>query len=365
MASNIFRQMEKEGGLFRNETALLPEFLPEQLPGREGQIQEMASYLAVAAKGIAPQSIVMSGPPGTGKTTSSKLLLKQLCEVSSKPMPIYINCWECNTRLGVLMQIISSAGSMLPRRGIAADEVAATLKEIGKKSGSVFIIVLDEVDRLVAAKEAGVLYDLARAGETYGMKASVVAITNDEQFMVKIDGRIRSSLAGKVVEFKAYAPGELKGILNERAKMAFFPNSLDAEVVPLCAAVGAKNGGDARIALQLLWAAGKRAEREGKKKVGVEDVKMEKDNAVEIAGTPAERKKGMLDEFDQKLAALVQAAGKNGIDGFSIYSKMKADESMARTIRNRLAKLEGAMLIRSEENLEGSGHGKKYFVVGK
>lgn len=363
MAANLFRQMKSEGGIFRDEAALLPEFLPEQLPGRQRHLKEIASYLSVATDGMAPPSIVLSGPPGTGKTSASRILLSQLAEVSSRPRPIYINCWECGTRMGVLMKIITASGMMLPRRGIAADEVAATLKEIGKKSGKVLLVVLDEVDRLVAAKEAGILYDLSRAGEAYGIKASVIAITNDPELMVKLDGRIRSSLAGKVVEFKPYTPGELKGILAERAKLAFFPHCLDDEVMALCAAVGAKNGGDARIALQLLWAAGKRAERDGRKAVRVEDVQMEKEGAVASAGTPAERKKGMLDEFDRKLVDIISKSGEAGIDSSGIYSKLKADDAMARTIRNHLAKLEGAMLIKSEESGVGSGHGKKYFVV--
>ena len=366
MAPNIFRQIGKERGIFRNESALLPEHLPEELPCRERQMKEFAYCMAPAAEGKTPPSLVLAGPPGTGKTSLARVALKQLCEVSSQPQFVYINCWQNSSRYGILSALVVELGGMLPRRGIASDEVAAGLRELGRKSRRTLIVVLDEVDRLVAGGEGGVLYDLARAGEAYGMKACVVGITNDTELMAKLDERVRSSLSNRRIDFAPYSPIELKQILNERAKIAFFPNVLEDEVVPVCAAVGAKNGGDARIALGLLWAAGKKAEREGGQKVSVDDVKAVKEKAVGQAGTPAERKKGMLDDYDKKLVGVVDAAGKDGIDGAKLYGKMKAhDEGGRRTVRNHLAKLEGGGLIRSEETGEGSGHAKKYFVIMK
>lgn len=365
MASNIFRQINAERGIFRNESMLLPDFLPDELPCRERQLKEIAHYLSPAMDGKAPAPFIMSGVPGTGKTSMAKLALKQLCEVSGKPLPVFLNCWEFSTRAGILAEMVSQLGGMLPRRGIASDEVIASLRELARKTDRVPIVVLDEVDRLVASREEGVLYDLARAGETFGMKASAIAITNDAELMSKLDARIRSSLSNRTVEFPPYTPIELKKILNERGKMAFYPDTCEGEVVPLCAAVAAKNGGDARIAISLLWAAGKRAEREGAKKIGVPHVQEEKERAVESAGTPAERKKDMLDGYDRKLVELIGKAGRGGIESSEIYSKMRADEAERRTIRNRLVRLEGAMLIKSEDIGEGSGHGKKYVLAGK
>lgn len=365
MASNIFRQLAGEKGIFRNEQALLPEFLPPELPGRERHMRELAFCLMPATEGKAPSSVVLSGVPGTGKTSISKIALKQLCEVSSKPLPIYLNCWEFNTRLGILTEIVSQLGGMLPRRGIASDEVTATLRELGRKTDRIPIVVLDEVDRLIASREEGVLYDLARAQEAFGMRASVIAITNDSELMAKLDPRIRSSLSNRKIDFSPYTPLELKAILADRAKLAFFSGALDEEVVPLCAAVAAKQGGDARIAIALLWASGKHAERDGRMKISVDDVKAEKDKAVGQAGSLLERKKETLDDFDRKLIEAIEKAGEKGADSPLLYKAAGVDSGGERNVRNHLAKLAAAGLIRAEESGEGSGHAKRYYVAGK
>lgn len=361
--ANIFRQMESGGAIFKDERFLLPEYLPEQLPGREREIKEMASYLNEATKGRAPPSILLLGRPGTGKTTTSKLLLKQLCEVSTKPMQIYINCWENSTRFGILSQLITEFGDMLPRRGIALDEIVQRIGELGKREKHIPIIILDEVDRLVASTtgEEQVLYDLSRPKEALGIEASVIAITNDEELAMKLDPRIRSSLTNNSIKFESYNPLQLKHILKERAVNAFFPGVCDEEIIGVCAAVGAKAGGDARVSIQVLWSAGKKAEREGARKISLEHVKEVKGKAVLDSTTPAKRKGEELDDIDTKLVEMISKA-KNGIDSGDIYLKMKADEGEQRTIRNRLERMEKAGLIECEKTGDKFGRTRNWKI---
>ncbi|MDE1798252.1 MAG: AAA family ATPase [Candidatus Micrarchaeota archaeon] len=351
MASNVFRQLSAEGGLFADESVLRPEFMPDELLGREREMRELAGYLQEAARGRAPPATLLIGPPGTGKTTTSKLLLKQLEEVSRKPLALYINCWETPTRFGILNALVIGLGDMLPRRGIAVDEVVARLNEIGRRQERIPIVVLDEADRLLAspAHEDRVLYDLSRAQEALGLKVGLIAISNDTALPVKLDARVRSSLTNHRIDFAPYNPAQLKAILNERAGRAFRPGALDAEVVPLCAAVGAKAGGDARVSLHLLWAAGKKAESAGAKKVEVAHVKAaQSGGAVEEAATPAVRKTQGLDEMDARIIALISKAGKNGLESGEIYKDFGAGENEQRNIRNRLLRLEKSGLIAGE-----------------
>ncbi|MEM2137687.1 MAG: AAA family ATPase, partial [Candidatus Anstonellaceae archaeon] len=96
MPQNIFRaaSSSRENRIFRDESALSPEFLPEELPGREREIKELVYCLQPAAENRQPQHSLLLGPPGTGKTSASRFVLKHLSEYSQRPLPVYINCWE-------------------------------------------------------------------------------------------------------------------------------------------------------------------------------------------------------------------------------------------------------------------------------
>ena len=365
MASNIFRSLPSGGGIFRDESVLRPDFLPDEMPGRERQMRELASFLQPAMRNQAPSSVLMVGAPGLGKTTMAKLVLKQLSEVSKRALPVYINCWETSTRFGILNELVTALGDMMPRRGIAADELVARLKEIGRREQCPLpIIVLDEADRLLASstREDQVLYDLSRSSEVLGLPCAVIGITNDIELPMKLDARVRSSLSNHVIQFAPYTPTELKSILAERAKIAFAPNALDSEVIPLCAAVGAKAGGDARISLYLLWAAARAADSAGAAKVGLAHVRAMQASALEAAAIPASRKMDDLDEMDAKLVQLISKAGDSGLSSGEMYSKLKADEGEQRTLRNRLARLEKGGLIIGEDVERAGGHTRKWKI---
>ncbi len=365
MASNIFKQMASSGGIFRDESVLQPDFLPEEMPGRERQMRDLASFLQPVTRNQAPSSVLIVGSPGLGKTTMAKLVLKQLGEVSKRALPIYINCWETSTRFGILNELVTALGDMLPRRGIAVDEVVARLKEIGRREQCPLpIVVLDEVDRLLAsnAREDQVLYDLSRSAEALGLPCAVIGITNDVELPMKLDARVRSSLTNHVINFSPYNPTELKSILGERAKRAFQPSALDSEVIPLCAAVGAKAGGDARISIHLLWAAARAADSEGASKVGIAHVKAMQASALEAAAIPASRKINDLDEMDRKLVQLISKSADSGLSSGELYAKLKAGEAEQRTLRNRLARLEKGGLITGEEIDKAGGHTRRWKI---
>ncbi|MFH1285754.1 MAG: AAA family ATPase [Candidatus Micrarchaeota archaeon] len=351
--SNLFKRLEGERGVFKEESALMPDYIPEVLPHREREVKEIASALMPASRGRKPENMILVGTPGTGKTACSRYVLRELAEYSKNVVPVYINCWEFSTRHGVLSEIVSALGEILPRRGISTDEITAKIVEVLKKEKKTPVVVLDELDRLFASQygEEKVLYDLARAGEVFSVNIGVLGITNNKELLAKIDARVKSSLAQKQIEFGKYSPVQLKDILKERAKLSFFPLVLEEEVIPLCAAVGAKNNGDARLAIATLWKAGRNAEKEGKEKVSVEHAK---EAANEANAELRKERADSLSEMEKKILEVLKKKGE--LMSSELYELLGESD---RTVRFYLVRLEKSGLIETEEKIGKEGRTRK------
>ncbi|MFH1447766.1 MAG: AAA family ATPase [Candidatus Micrarchaeota archaeon] len=339
--ANIFGGLDGEKSVFRDERVLTPDYLPNEMCHRDSQIKEMALILHSVVNGRKPENMLLVGPTGTGKTSCTRHVLKQLSEYSKRALPIYINCWELSTRHAILNKLASSLGEIIPRRGVATDEVTDKISEFLLKEKRAPVIALDEIDRLVASQygEESILYDLARSSEVFGAEICIIGITNHSAFLSKLDSRITSSLSQHRLEFKRYSPIQLKDILKERARFAFSDGSLDKEAIPFCAAIGAKNGGDARIAIAVLWRAGKLADRKGSPKVTVAHVK-----AIAYERTEHEHNT-MLEPLEKKILEIVRA---NPLTSGELYKSFKSKSITDRTIRNHLTKLEKLGLVETE-----------------
>jgi len=291
--------------VFRSLEALEADYLPDSLPGRESELREIAFALKPALAGGSPQPLFVYGRTGVGKTACVRFACRQL-EESSKAKPALINCWQSYTRQSVLSELARSVGEALPRRGLAADEVFQRIAQTCRRDGIVPVVVLDEVDQLLAKGEGGVLYDLTRSRELHGFPVGVVCITNDAAAFQKLDERVRAAFVSGRVEFKPYSPSQLREIVAERVAKAFAPKAVSDEVVALCTARGAGEGGDARVAIQLLLGAGRRAEARNANRVEAKDV------PAGVANPSVEKKFSRLNGTEEKLLALVGNGKKSG-----------------------------------------------------
>ncbi len=153
------------------------------------------------------------------------------------------------------------------------------------------IIVLDEVDALVKKHGDDILYRLTRVNyEINKSKISIIGITNDVRFIDGVDPRVRSSLGEVELVFPPYNAEQLEDILTKRASLAFKEGVISPVIIRLCAAIAARDHGDARRALDLLRVAGEITERERKQMVGEEEVEkarieIERDRVYEVIAT--------------------------------------------------------------------------------
>jgi cell division control protein 6 len=345
----LFDDLLEGEPIFENKEVLRPAYTPDKLPHREEQINSMATILVTALRGDTPSNILIYGKTGTGKTASAKFVSEELESTSQKyevPCEVeYINCEVTDTQYRVLAQLANKfieknitviedhleatqelratveqrgppalRGSEyadietldtrieqletdldrmepVPMTGWPTDRVYSTFFEAVDYHERVVVIMLDEIDKLVEKSGDDTLYNLSRMNsELKNSRVSIIGISNDLKFTDFLDPRVKSSLGEEEIVFPPYDATQLRDILQQRANIAFKPETLTDDVIPLCAAFAAQEHGDARRALDLLRTAGELAERDRTDIVDENHVrkaqdKIELDRVVEVVRT--------------------------------------------------------------------------------
>jgi len=282
-----------------------PSYMPEILPHREKEINDIATVLVPALRGETPSNVFIYGKTGTGKTAVTKFVGKELLkkgkETNKKVKFIYINCEVVDTQYRLLQNIanhfINEWNDHIPFTGWPTDEVYSKVKSMMDKEKCVTVIVLDEIDKL---KGDEALYSLSRINsELENARVSVVGISNDLKFTEFLDPRVKSSLGEENMIFYPYDAEQLMDILKDRVNIALKPNMIDEDVIPLCAALSAQEHGDARRALDLLRVSTELAERDNSLKITRNHVKtaqnkIELDRIIEVVRTLPTQSKFIL-----------------------------------------------------------------------
>ncbi len=279
--------------IFKKDRDILrASYIPDELPHRDGQISTIAQILYPALKGQRASNLMIFGKTGTGKTAVAKYMKKEIeeaIEMAGLDIDlhyIYINCEISDTNYGVLQNIgnrfIKDFDSRIPHTGLSKERVYNMLFENLDEKKRVVIVVLDELDKLVYKSGDDVLYDLLKINdELKNSKVSLIGISNDLKFSELLDTRVKSRFGEEKMVFPPYNAGQLKDILKQRTEIAFAEDVIDDSVLGLCAALAAREHGDARRALDLLRVAAELAERGHEPRITEKHVKAAK-NQIEM-----------------------------------------------------------------------------------
>ena len=289
--------LEKEP-LFTNKKYLQSNYTPQEIMHRDDQIEQIAGILAPALRMEKPSNIFIYGKTGSGKTVVSKYVSEQLINISKEKgvslKIIYLNCKMkrvSDTEYRIIAQLTNSLGGKVPATGLPTDEVYKLFVNEIEKQKQLIIIILDEIDQLVAKAGDGILYNLTRLNSDLKQtQISLIGISNDLVFIDNIDPRVKSSLSEEELVFPPYNALQLQDILKKRVKLAFRKDVIKEGVVEKCSAYAAREHGDARRALELLRVAGELAERKGENFVGIKHLddaeeKIERERIVDIVTT--------------------------------------------------------------------------------
>ncbi len=286
--------LQQKSELFRESREVLRDsYVPARLPHRDGEIRQVAEVLAPALRGDVPSNLLIYGKIGTGKTavvTQVRQDIQRRAEGTSKVTFVTVNCGNIDTAYSLLQNVGNTFAKTEADRiptGWSLDRVQAAMRRLMDTKGGTIVLVLDEIDRLVARSGDNVLYTLSQLNtELETARLVLLGISNDLKFTNHLDARVRSRLNEEKILFDPYKAPQLQDILQDRAKVAFRDGVVDPGVIELCAAYAQLESGDARRALALLRLAAEMAERDHAKRITRDHVvkaknRLEKDIIIE------------------------------------------------------------------------------------
>ena len=277
---NIFQKLDEKETIFKTKEYLDHRFIPETLPHRNEQIESIAKYWVEALNNITPPDITLYGKTGTGKTSATLYAKKQLEEIASeRNLNIrieYLRCTDFNTEYQILAQLCQKLGKPVPFRGWTKAEVVNTFRSLFTKNvlgkDMILIVILDEIDVVLKNDGDSILYTLTRTDNV-----AITLISNYVDFKKFIKPKVKSSLRDREIVFPPYNAAQLQDILKERSQLSFKEGVISSGVLSYCAALAAKEEGDARYALDLLKTSGEIADEIGASEVNRNFVEEAKD----------------------------------------------------------------------------------------
>jgi len=258
--------MSPPRSVFRDESILLQEYLPHQIPHRDAQLKKLELYFQSVAQNAsrASQSVMITGPNGSGKTMiAKKLLLESLPRKAALygnlVKVLLVNCRIDRTLQAIMVKALKSLGQTYPTRGYSFEELLSALVEDLRSNRMHLVIAFDEVDSLVLSDPSS-LYTITRLREAApgSQVLSSILISKTTDYLKKVDLSTLSSLQWNEISLDVYSSEELADIIASRGE-AFNDGCFDDDAVQFAADVAGVYG-DARYALDLVWRAGKLAD---------------------------------------------------------------------------------------------------------
>ncbi len=278
---------ENSETIFKDRNVLSPHYVPEELPFREKEMDEIMRTFAPAIKGQKPRNLFVYGKTGTGKTCSVRRALDRLQNTGSAAIT-YINCRIYNSRYRIMQKILKNFAPELEKSGFGVTFLYEKMIEIMGK-GVQLVVILDEVDMVKDLDE--LVYTLTRSNdETQKGGISIIGISNKLSFKSGLDARSKSSLYESEMIFAPYTAPQLQQILKQRAQLGIVSGAVDESAINLASAIAAQETGDARYALKLFEKAAEIADSLKRQRITDSEVeaarkKVDIDLAAETIGT--------------------------------------------------------------------------------
>ena len=266
------------GKVLLDKSPLSYDWIPPNLIGRDTELGDMASIFSQIENHDTSCRAVIMGPVGSGKTVLTQRFgedMQRHLEGRRKVVLVHVNCRNHPTGSQVLQQIALALDSRHPERGFSPGEIIQTIRRNLYAHENHLLLILDEVDVLVRRDSSDLIYKLLRIdeGKQHSGSASLILVSQDPTLLKYFEPAIISRLGqSNVIELQPYDAETLAGIASQRAEIACRTGSVSDETLRKIGRFSAEVG-DARMAIELLDAAIRRAEKAGRGDVLPDDVR--------------------------------------------------------------------------------------------
>ncbi|MBS3815041.1 MAG: ORC1-type DNA replication protein [Hadesarchaea archaeon] len=272
MYGDMFEEEMSRETVFKDESKLSPDYVPDSLVHRDEEFRELTRLFRPVLENEASQRVLVTGSVGVGKTTLTLKFGEELEEAANRRDLeldyVHVNCRKQNTPHMVVRKLAENYLPRLPRRGFAPQEILEDVIKQLNTHDSHLVITLDELDYFINQHGPDLLYSFTRVTEESGApnRVSIIATSRTSNFLRLLDEATKSTFMHNKVELDRYNSRQLNDILNERAKKAFKPDTVQEDTIELVSEIASQTG-DARFALELLWFSGRIANQKGMQKV--------------------------------------------------------------------------------------------------
>ncbi|MHA1115686.1 MAG: AAA family ATPase [Candidatus Heimdallarchaeum aukensis] len=253
--------------VFRNESSLFPEYVPQELPCREEEIKRLAQNfrILIEDEGSFSVNVAIVGQAGVGKTALCKYTMERVEEIANQRNRavkfVYYNCHSFRSKTAILRNILTEHFG-IRSRGFSDEEILEMLVKRLSKEGIRLIIALDEANML----DSQDILSIFHAGEYFGSKHSMISTIIISR-PVEWSSLLNVPLSGHIhdqMDIQGYTREEILEILKYRAEIALYETAYSEETLQLIADISSSSR-NARHGLEILYRAGKIADRKREK----------------------------------------------------------------------------------------------------
>jgi cell division control protein 6 len=266
----------REHTIFRDCDVFEFDHIPEQFNYRDAQIRDLAFALEPALRGSRPTNTLLRGLPGTGKTTAVKRIFAEIEETTKRILPVYVNCHNDKTLFAVYSKIyLELFGLVPPSIGTPARQVLHKIAKTLAEQKVVLVVCLDDANVLLLENVLNqAINTILRINNDYpGTRAGIIATTSnmDVDFSRELDSSVISVFQPTEIYFPPYNQDEIRSILQDRIRQAFYPGTIPDEILDDIVDK-TMTCGDLRVGLDLVRRAALNAECDGENSVGTKHV---------------------------------------------------------------------------------------------
>lgn len=363
---------EPKETIFRNESVLQGHYVPDELVGREEELEKYHKALQPVMNGSNPNNILLLGKSGVGKTVATKTKLRELEKsyhqyYDDHFSTLFVNCEDYSSSYQVMIRFVNMLrddDDQISTTGHPSNKVKQLLRDEINKQGGVFLFVLDEINHL---SDDSILYEISRAKADESItdaRIGLIGISNALDYRETLSGKVKSSLNERRLRFPAYTADDLRAVLQDRVENGLQDGVIDDGVIALCAAHGAADGGDARNAIDLLYHAAQIAQNHDDLKITTGHVdrardKMQENEIVEGIQDLSEHERIVLYAL-----ATFEAQDKTPVRNSELYERYlnlapsDREPRSSRRVRDFVSVLEDLSLVKIHSYNGGRGQGR-------